>query len=64
MDENEKAVMATKNLNSSEGKQVSHLRLIPSQSCESAALIKRPRPMTEQEARWIASGKKLEVVRE
>ena len=66
MTDDENPTKTGKKADISENSLITQLLLIPSVPCEStnnSTEIKRPRLMNEQEARWIAGGKKMRVVR-
>ena len=62
MDDDQKSVKPTKEAGSKKEGADALLSLIPSSLSESSEKIQRPRPMTVEEARWIAGGKKMKAV--
>jgi hypothetical protein len=61
MDNDKKSVKPTKKGDSNREGSDARLHLIPPSLTESSKKIKRPRPMTVDEARCIANGKKMKV---
>jgi hypothetical protein len=62
MEDDKKSVKPVKKGDSKKEGSEARLHLISSSLIESSEKIQRPRPMTVDEARWIANGKKMKVV--